>query len=1707
MSVKGEESDDSMENSCSSLGRTAMRLTEIKEFLEWSPKNVDKLRVEPVPTTDNEYDQLVWISKCIEVNLDQPLKLKKFIIPEKHGGLPFPKLDDIERYIEELKSDAIYQSKLENITEELEDANEELEEKNALLVALNNELNEVDKEISKLERSMASTLQPDDASQGDEDFEIVSHKKKKKAKGKVRSVAREEVEPPSTGLRNAQVRRDQLMMEIKKAKSERRIIRFDKQRFEDRREKLDASVNETAYSTWKVDKKAFQNWQLAYNALGEQITKCIQLLGTKCRIKAILEDGSLNGNRNPLINGEWRIIYGNILERLYPDSVDMMVVFVTEMLTDMPQPNESFELFFFRMMERARILVERAVPNMSWREMASIAALRTNKSLMHNYLDWERKRTLQEKDAAIARGENYDSTRERSRWVNRMAEFVKSHSEGARNEKKINMKASSNVTTSPAPNFSTGNPTSKALQAVAEENATAAITTEKKNSKCINFIKYGKCRYGSSCKCLHPSPDEVERLRKLLLENDMGYWIQNETSVKSSSETKSLLWDSCASNHYTGMQSQLELQKTILPTKSTVSGLGGKKEIIGTYDGTKFGLTTHVNVVDGLDADTTLLSLGTQNKVNIDGEEGITILRSEGGIRAHIPPELSAELDNFIDKIDATGKIEGRSVLASNNIYEELRDIVIDDAEAQDYDLGDTFCEMDAGCYVAVETTTTEVTKKCKNRKGSRQRVKPTRFYNRQVKLDSPEEAVRLLSDCGISGSVLKAGVRNNSIAGIPVDVSMRVIDDFFHNSGPDIHSLMASGTTVALDSDAKSDPSVIVGETLILDAVDPPYNKLPNARTFSSKSVAGYKDCVIAMDEASGFITALGRKSKANPEIVVDNLIDIWWTKHRQLKHVKADDEFILKDDIAVLDGSTIFIHQPPPNDHRRVTHSVESALRWIQELGQKQMNRLYDLVRQGWITESQWVKLWYHATLYAIKIWNLSPSNSNASITRYEHWHGIKPDLQTMVLLPFGTLIMTRRGTVGSFGRSTPGIYIGASPTVPGGIMIYNPRKSSVLQSGSFVPKAYVPRPTDYPSGAVVAKYYGDLIIDPAPLPSAGSEGGLTDRGNEDEIQLGNEFGAHEDRGNEDEIQVGNEFGAHEDCIWVLFEESVVIPPMPLLPRNRRKALNTEKVWQDALAREIAKLVDAGTFRNLKDGKAMKNCIKLRLLPVLEYKWKLCPKLGIYRWVESVRLVANGKDDKRSNERYASTPHRIVILIVLNSMGILKLFDLQSDAIRAYLQAKPMPTSEEIIIEIPEYVRKNSDLPAEASVATALYGMTDAALAFELFVEEQLKKCGFNTKDIAQSVYVKEITDGIMRMVRHSDDFLLTGSTANMIANEMKEIGQHIQMTPPQPIKKFLGLEVMRYDVDGKPTINGQIVVLKMTLKIQEMYMKFQYLCSEYNPTGKVRKLPGPKEIVKETFPNNDVMGEILSEEIHAVFRSLMGCIMWIVNAYRWDAKFACFISTLHMHMPRRWDMFILVWLMEYLWNTIDTPLVLGGSNLEILVYSDASFATLPEARSPKAHLVKLNDISGAILCEVHCVTIAVKSVYEAELIACSEGMDSVQFILNVLEDLRLDNGMIPQVRTDSESVVSWLNGKGVNVNSRHLRPKYYGMRHAIRNGEVEVTHIDGTENPADLLTKILSYDLHMKHGRSILGHGLVNFEMVGVFKTGDGAVVSIE
>jgi hypothetical protein len=115
-------------------------------------------------------------------------------------------------------------------------------------------------------------------------------------------------------------------------------------------------------------------------------------------------------------------------------------------------------------------------------------------------------------------------------------------------------------------------------------------------------------------------------------------------------------------------------------------------------------------------------------------------------------------------------------------------------------------------------------------------------------------------------------------------------------------------------------------------------------------------------------------------------------------------------------------------------------------------------------------------------------------------------------------------------------------------------------------------------------------------------------------------------------------------------------------------------------------------------------------------------------------------------------------------------------------------------------------------------------------------------------------------------------------------------------------------------------------------------------------------------------------------------------------------------------------------------------------------------------------------------------VTSIFEAELIAANEGVDSALYATELSNELEYPVEQCRNVFVDNEAEVAWIEGSVSNKRSKHLDVKMYKARHMHEAQKVSVQHKAGVENPADIFTKPLVGQVFLKHAITVQGHELI-------------------
>ena len=111
------------------------------------------------------------------------------------------------------------------------------------------------------------------------------------------------------------------------------------------------------------------------------------------------------------------------------------------------------------------------------------------------------------------------------------------------------------------------------------------------------------------------------------------------------------------------------------------------------------------------------------------------------------------------------------------------------------------------------------------------------------------------------------------------------------------------------------------------------------------------------------------------------------------------------------------------------------------------------------------------------------------------------------------------------------------------------------------------------------------------------------------------------------------------------------------------------------------------------------------------------------------------------------------------------------------------------------------------------------------------------------------------------------------------------------------------------------------------------------------------------------------------------------------------------------------------------------------------------------------------------------ATDSTHHAELYALHQSAKLAMSFRLLIDELELGSKVPTPIYVDNDAVHFTAYSEFISQRSRHIKTRYFLVQDYVQAKEVTVPWLRGTHNPADLLTKALTHDDHMKHTDLIL------------------------
>jgi hypothetical protein len=438
----------------------------------------------------------------------------------------------------------------------------------------------------------------------------------------------------------------------------------------------------------------------------------------------------------------------------------------------------------------------------------------------------------------------------------------------------------------------------------------------------------------------------------------------------------------------------------------------------------------------------------------------------------------------------------------------------------------------------------------------------------------------------------------------------------------------------------------------------------------------------------------------------------------------------------------------------------------------------------------------------------------------------------------------------------------------------------------------------------------------------------------------------------------------------------------------------------------------------------------------------------------VKKVRLVGNGRTQYHAGVTYSPTPSREELLVLLHIIGMLDWQYVHIDEKRAFLNAKHAGDN-----SVFAKFRGESQI---YRVNNALYGLKTSPRDYNNEVATRLEGMGFKRLHLCSCMFVKRSESGAVVIIYdYVDDFVVTGSDTGVLNEFVSEFRDKVTTTEPiWNASMILGMELSRIR-------EKRVILVRMAGKIEE-------LAELHKVTeGRVKRVPMPQHgyIIDDYEYENmrEEFGRFLDKAEVTEYLKLVGSLLWLTGV-RLDIIFSVMYLTWFTKKPRVHHLNMAVYTVNYLYNTRDVPLVLGGrGQLKLIAYTDSSLGTGPQSRSVSGQFVRLGENAGGVFAKSTASHTVRLSSFESELDAASSAIKTVSKLMNRIREIGFELKDTPILYSDNEAMIQFVHGEGVAKGVRHMELRMWYTREQYKKGEVKLEFMPGAQITADKFTKL--------------------------------------
>ena len=361
------------------------------------------------------------------------------------------------------------------------------------------------------------------------------------------------------------------------------------------------------------------------------------------------------------------------------------------------------------------------------------------------------------------------------------------------------------------------------------------------------------------------------------------------------------------------------------------------------------------------------------------------------------------------------------------------------------------------------------------------------------------------------------------------------------------------------------------------------------------------------------------------------------------------------------------------------------------------------------------------------------------------------------------------------------------------------------------------------------------------------------------------------------------------------------------------------------------------------------------------------------------------------------------------------------------------------------------------------ALYGLRQAGREWFLKFRATMKQLNFEQSAADPGMYIRR-KNGIFDVILivYVDDINAAGYGDDWILPLKDQLGEHFEITYDGESTWCLGTGI-DHNADGS-------IKLHQSKYINDMLHNFNM--TEANPASTPMTIG---------YDDNAISPPVSEDTPYA---SLVGSLNYASVCTRPDISFSVSVLCKHLKNPTQNHWQAAKRVLRYLKGTQNYGLTYdydATNNCTLTGYCDASYASTLDAKSISGICFLFN--LAAILWSSSTQKAVSGSTAESEYYSLGTAGQDAMFLRELLSTIDFPQEFPTTIFEDNTACLAIANNPVTSKKARHIKVKYHYVRQLIEEKEIAVKYKSTEDMLADIFTKALDVDKHLRFTRLIM------------------------